>query len=211
MQRVLTGKVRFNGFTDEWEIFKLKEIGKLISGSGFPIKYQGKKSGEIAFIKVSDMNLKDNSIFIKNANNYINENELKELKAKIIPIGSIVFAKIGEAIKLERKRIISIKTCIDNNMSALVPFDNFNKKYIFYLLSNYKLSKHLNFSALPSLNMSDISEIEFNIPSLEEQKKIAELLTLIDKDIEILKRLLHLRKLQKKGVMQKLLTGEVRI
>ncbi|WP_302279831.1 restriction endonuclease subunit S [Brachyspira pilosicoli] len=211
MQRVLSGEVRFNGFTDEWETVKLKEIGKLISGSGFPIKYQGKKSGEIAFIKVSDMNLKDNSIFIKNANNYINENELKELKAKIIPIGSIVFAKIGEAIKLERKRIISIKTCIDNNMSALVPLDNFNKKYIFYLLNNYKLSKHLNFSALPSLNMSDISEIEFNIPSLEEQNKIAELLTLIDKDIDNLKQLLHLRKLQKKGVMQKLLTGEVRV
>ncbi len=211
MQRVLSGEVRFKGFTDKWKVFKLKEIGNIISGSGFPIKYQGKQIGEIAFIKVSDMNLKDNSIFIKKANNYINENELKELKAKIVPIDSIVFAKIGEAVKLERKRIISIKTCIDNNMSALVPFDNFNKKYIFYLLNNYKLSKHLNFSALPSLNMSDILDIEFLIPNIEEQNKISSFFSLIDEDIENLKKQLELRKQQKKGLMQRLLTGEVRI
>ncbi|MEI0549647.1 restriction endonuclease subunit S [Brachyspira intermedia] len=211
MQRLLSGEVRFKGFTDKWKVFKLKEIGNIISGSGFPIKYQGKQIGEIAFIKVSDMNLKDNSIFIKKANNYINENELKELKAKIVPIDSIVFAKIGEAVKLERKRIISIKTCIDNNMSALVPFDNFNKKYIFYLLNNYKLSKHLNFSALPSLNMSDILDIEFLIPNIEEQNKISSFFSLIDEDIENLKKQLELRKQQKKGLMQKLLTGEVRV
>ena len=211
MQRLLSGEVRFKGFTDEWKVFKLKEIGNIISGSGFPIKYQGKQIGEIAFIKVSDMNLKDNSIFIQKANNYINENELKELKAKIVPIDSIVFAKIGEAVKLERKRIISIKTCIDNNMSALVPFDNFNKKYIFYLLNNYKLSKHLNFSALPSLNMSDILDIEFLMPNIEEQNKISSFFSVIDEEIENLKKQLELRKQQKKGLMQRLLTGEVRI
>ena len=67
-------------------------------------------------------------------------------------------------------------------------------------------------SGLPNIQLSYIREYTLKIPpSIEEQKKIAELLTLIDQDIDNLKRLLHLRKLQKKGVMQKLLTGEVRI
>ena len=65
--------------------------------------------------------------------------------------------------------------------------------------------------AQPHIYAKDIITLTIPNISIEEQNKIAELLTLIDKDIEILKRLLYLRKLQKKGVMQKLLTGEVRV
>ena len=56
-----------------------------------------------------------------------------------------------------------------------------------------------------------MSTMKIKVPSLEEQKKIAGLLSVIDEEIENLKKQLELRKQHKKGLMQKLLTGEVRI
>ena len=90
------------------------------------------------------------------------------------------------------------------------------------IVNSYFLSKLINInqkyfkkygqgSSQQNLQKKSVENFIVKIPSLEEQNKIAELLTLIDKDIEILKQILQLRKLQKKGVMQKLLTGEVRI
>ena len=49
------------------------------------------------------------------------------------------------------------------------------------------------------------------LPSLPEQQKIAEVLSLADDEINLLKNELEELKLQKKALMQKLLTGEVRL
>lgn len=49
------------------------------------------------------------------------------------------------------------------------------------------------------------------IPSYDEQKRIAEVLISSDKEIELLEKELEALKLQKKGLMQRLLTGEVRV
>ena len=53
--------------------------------------------------------------------------------------------------------------------------------------------------------------MEIKLPSIEEQKRIAELLSVIDAEIDNIKKQLELRKLQKKGLMQRLLTGKVRV
>jgi type I restriction enzyme S subunit len=49
------------------------------------------------------------------------------------------------------------------------------------------------------------------IPSIEEQKKIVLVLNSCDREIEILKQKLNKLNEQKKGLMQKLLTGQVRV
>jgi type I restriction enzyme S subunit len=56
-----------------------------------------------------------------------------------------------------------------------------------------------------------IEKIKIKLPSKEEQEKIAQTLTLADKEIELLKNELEALKKQKKGLMQRLLTGEVRV
>ena len=58
---------------------------------------------------------------------------------------------------------------------------------------------------------SKLEKLKVNIPSLEEQKKIAEVLSTADKEIGLLQKELEALKLQKKGLMQRLLTGEVRV
>lgn len=61
------------------------------------------------------------------------------------------------------------------------------------------------------VNPNDLLKIEIPLPSLAEQKKIAELLNAMDREIELRRKQLDLLKLQKKGLMQKLLTGQVRV
>lgn len=62
-----------------------------------------------------------------------------------------------------------------------------------------------------SINKQDFLNHVFSIPSKKEQQKIAEVLSLADDEINLLKNELEELKLQKKALMQKLLTGEVRV
>lgn len=61
------------------------------------------------------------------------------------------------------------------------------------------------------ISYADFGEMFLPVPSLEEQIKIAEILMVADKEIELLEKELEVLKLQKKGLMQRLLTGEVRV
>jgi len=58
---------------------------------------------------------------------------------------------------------------------------------------------------------SDFFELKITVPDIEEQTTIAQLLQTADKEIELLKAKLEQQKLQKKGLMQVLLTGKVRV
>ena len=59
--------------------------------------------------------------------------------------------------------------------------------------------------------ISEYQEIEIKLPSKLEQQKIAQVLTTADKEITLLKEELEALKEQKRGLMQRLLTGEVRV
>ena len=105
MQELLTGKRRLPGFTGEWHKKSIGELGSFISGSCFPLSYQGNLSEKYPFYKVSDFNNPGNERQLYNANNYISDDSVQALGCKIIPEHSIVIAKIGAAIFLERKKL----------------------------------------------------------------------------------------------------------
>lgn len=213
MQQLLTGKKRLPGFAGEWIKVTLSDIGSFESGSGFPTRFQGEKNEEIPFYKVSDMNNLGNNRFMFKANNYIKDNVRKLIGAKIIPANSIVFAKIGAAVFLERKRILSRDGCIDNNMMAFT-CNNFkcDYSYIYLIFKNIRLSDYANITALPSLSSKEIGLIEVRIPnSIKEQKAITSIISDMDSEIEALEKKLIKYKTIKQGMMQELLTGRIRL
>ena len=91
--------------------------------------------------------------------------------------------------------------------------NNYKEKYIYFILKhNEKKIMNLSVgSGLPNIQKKDINSYILNFPSLPEQEKIADFLSIIDEKIEILEKKLEELKEQKKGLMQKLLTGEVRV
>ncbi|OEJ20415.1 hypothetical protein A9495_12095 [Brachyspira hampsonii] len=91
--------------------------------------------------------------------------------------------------------------------------NRYNINFLFYYLSYIQeLIYYMQTGgAQPHIYAKDIITLTVPNISIEEQKKIAGLLSVIDDDIDNLKKQLELRKQQKKGLMQRLLTGEVRI
>lgn len=212
MQELLTGKRRLPGFSEKWEEKPISFFGNFVSGNCFPIKYQGCPSGELPFYKVSDFNNIGNSRVMDKANNYISHNVASVLSCKIIPKNSVVFAKIGAAISLERKRITGCDCCIDNNMMSFLPYQKNIATYMCYLLQTICFGEFVEATALPSLSGKTIGEIQRTFPpTIEEQIAIATVLSDLDSEIEALEQKLTKYRQVKQGMMQQLLTGKIRL
>ena len=195
-----------------WVVKRLGEIGALQGGSGFPQKFQGETEGIIPFYKVSDMNKEGNDLFMRDSNNWINQETKKKIGAKVFPTNSIVFAKIGAAVFLERKRMLTMESCLDNNMMGFICEDDvYDTKYIYYLFLRIRLGRLVNTTALPSLSGKEISNLEFYFPPIEEQTRIATILSDMDAEITALETKLDKYKQIKQGMMQELLTGRIRL
>ena len=183
MQQIFTQKLRFADCTDEWKVCKFKDLGTVKSGVGFSNKYQGHLDLDYNVYKVSDMNLKGNEKVMTKSNNTIDDNILNDMGVKLIREPSIIFAKVGEAIFLNRKRIAKPHFLIDNNMMAFSPNNNVDLEFMYYLTTSINFGKYAQTGALPSYNASDIYSIKCKIPPLEEQKRIGNLLSLADNKI----------------------------
>ena len=136
-----------------WQVAPLEKFGDFRSGNGFPLRYQGGQSGEIPFYKVSDMSSEGNSMLMTNANHWIDEGTRGVLGAHIMPPNAIIFAKIGAAIFLERRRLLSMNSCIDNNVMAFLPSEtDANPLFFYYLLQSVPFGPLVAATALPSLS-----------------------------------------------------------
>jgi len=211
MQQLLTGQTRLPGFQGEWEVVSAGEVGRFRGGNGFPLISQGEATGKYPFFKVSDMNNEGNETFMTVANHCISEKTHKQLGATVFPAGSIVFAKVGAAIFLERKKILGQPSCIDNNMTALVlDSSRADVRYVHTLFLTIKLGSLVSTTALPSLNGKQLSEIVLNLPPLTEQTAIATVLSDMDAELSALEQRLAKTRALKQGMMQELLTGRTR-
>ncbi len=212
MQELLTGKRRLPGFKGAWELVKAGSIGRFQGGSGFPIKFQGATSGEFPLYKVSDMNNSGNETFMENANNYISESLRKQIGATAFPAKCIVFAKVGAAVFLERKKILTKPSCLDNNMAAFImDASRCDCRFLHYVLLSTKLGSLVSTTALPSLSGSVLASIELRLPPLCEQSAIAVVLSDMDTEITALESKLTKARQIKQGMMQELLTGRIRL
>ena len=197
---------------DNWEFGKLADFGVFRSGNGFPLAFQGHQSGDYPFFKVSDLSGKGNELFMQNANHYISEDVREKLKAIRFQPESIVFAHIGAAIFLERKRLLSQESCLDNNMMAFTLTDNLACPQFFYYLFLYtELGKLVSTTALPALSGSHIGALSVPIPPPIEQRAIAESLSGVDELLNALDALIAKKQAIKQATMQQLLAGKTRL
>lgn len=143
-----------------WACGALGDICNFTAGNAFKPEYQGSTEGDHPFIKVSDMNLAGNEVFIQSANNYVSHSQQSAMKAKLHPIGATVFAKIGVALVSNRRRLLTMPTIIDNNMMSASPIEGKSEQYFLYsLLSTIDFNTLVSGTALPYLNVSDLKKI----------------------------------------------------
>ena len=173
---------------------KISEFCKIYTGTGFPMEFQGKRNGKYPFYKVSDISVSNThlKIFLGNANHYIDDYDLSILKGNIVPGGTIVFAKIGEALKLNKRAITSCACLIDNNVIGIKPDDNIiNLLYFYYYLLKIDMLHYSESTTLPSVRKSTIEKITVEIPPIDLQNKRVAILNLCHKTIKYKIELLH--------------------
>jgi len=154
------------------------------------MKYQGKVQDELPFYKVGDIanNVVQGNVYLKMCKNYISETEAKEIKGTIIPPNTVVFAKIGEALRLNRRAITTERCLIDNNAMGIAPLESeISLKYFYYFMCNLKMESFAESTTVPSVRKSKLEEKEIDLPSMQEQHNIEKVLDEISTLIQLSK------------------------
>ena len=166
---------------NDWEQRKLGEVGTVKSGMGFPDIEQGGTEG-VPFFKVSDMNIKGNEHELVVANNYVTSEQITRKRWNVInDVPAILFAKVGAAVMLNRKRLVRSPFLLDNNTMVYI-FDkkiwdcDFGKT----LFETIDLTKLTQVGALPSYNASDVENVSIIIPDRAEQEIVGKYFRQLD-------------------------------
>ncbi|HXD30961.1 MAG TPA: restriction endonuclease subunit S [Pyrinomonadaceae bacterium] len=150
----------------------LKRFGSLIGGSGFPVDEQGfsQSEMEIPFFKVKDLAAPNKLV---TTDNYVSRETAARLGATIFPESTIVFAKVGAALLLNRFRVLGCEACLDNNMMALQLNKPHDVSFFIHLLNDTDLSCNFNQGPVPSVNTRQVGSTIVTVPRPKDQRRIA--------------------------------------
>lgn len=213
MQQLLTGKKRLlDGeklFVDSWTKFKIREMGKITSGGTPDTGNLDYWDGTVPWLTPTDVTALK-SAYVTSTSRKISELGVSESSATLLPKQSLMVctrATIGSMA------ISTVEMCTNQGFKNITPNKNFEVKFIYYLLSfNIKeLLRNSSGSTFLELSKKDFENIELLCPSIKEQRKIAEVLSLADQEIETLQIKLDCFKQEKEALMQQLLTGKKRV
>ena len=209
---LMTGKRRLLGFTAVRGEKALGDVCEFKGGAGFKNDAQGNSSGEIPFIKVSDMALRGNELNIINSKNWVSREVAKNMRITPMPARSTVFAKVGAALMLNKRRILNRSTIIDNNMMAAIPDeDQITSEYLFLYLCEVDLGKFVQAGAVPSVNQKHLTELAILLPSVKEQEAVGTVLMGAREYIRKIEEYRNLLQREKSALMQQLLGGSRRV
>ena len=160
---------------DEFGFVKLKDVCTFYTGTGFPTKYQGRERGKYPFYKVGDIskNAQAGNKYLQLCDNFVDDEDVVAIKGNIIPSNTIVFAKIGEAVKLNRRAITETSCLVDNNVMGIAPDESeMSLDYFYYFMRNFKMETLAESTTVPSVRKSRLEELKIQVPTLDIQEII---------------------------------------
>ena len=212
MQQLLTGKKRLPGFTDEWvEITFGDYVDIYRGGSPRPIEnYITDNPNGVNWIKIGD---------VKPNDKYINKTEERIIpdgvsRSRRVDVGDFI---LSNSMSFGRPYILGIDGCIHDGWLVIQNYHNtFDKDYLYYLLcSEDVMMQYMGMAAgssVKNLNKEKVASLQLCMPTtIKEQQAIAIILSDMDKEIADLEAQRDKYRLLKSGMMQKLLTGQIRL
>ena len=160
----------------KWPMPKLGTLVQMVSGSGFPHRLQGQEGKELPFYKVGSLSMTGSDGTIVDDRNSISREDAATLRARVIPGGSVLLAKIGAALLLGRFVRNAKPCCIDNNMLALIPSPKVDAKFLEHALSMVDINVLERSGPVPTLDLGGLRQHRVPLPPLEEQHRIVDVI-----------------------------------
>ena len=216
MQRLLTGRTRLPGFTTPWQKVKLGEIGK-ISSAGVDKKVN---EGEVPvrLLNFVDVFYRD-FIYNDELTHWVTAKPIKVEQCSVQK-GDIFFTPSSEmptdiaisAVAMEDMKGVVYSYHIVR-LRPHIEMDLHYRAYAFKTDEFYKQAERIcdGSGQRYVISQDGFRNMSIHLPSLPEQKAIAEVLTTADKEIATHRKKLDALRLQKRGLMQQLITGKTRV
>lgn len=212
MQDLLTARRRLPGFSGEWEVKRLGELGQFFKGSG--VRKDDARSGVLPCVRYGELYTVHHDV-VRHFTSHISDEVAQT--ARQIRQGDILFAGSGETKEEIGKCAAVVHEGPVYAGGDIVGFRPTTSDGIFlsYLLNapaaqKQKASRGQG-DAVVHINASALSEIQISLPCAEEQRAISGVLEDMDAEIQALESRLTKARAVKEGMMQNLLTGRVRL
>ena len=189
----------------EWEVKRIKDLGSVITGSTPPTADVSNYGSEYMFVSPAD--LSDNQKYVLSTEKMLSSKGYAI--SRKMPKGTILYTCIGSTIG--KIGIASRELTSNQQINAVICNDKNEYLYYALLLTTGRIKMLAGEQAVPIINKSEFENIKLAVPPMEEQRKIAEILGVWDEAIEKQSRLIEKLELRKRGLMQRLFAGRMRI
>lgn len=213
MQELLTGKRRVPGFSGEWTEHTLSELGSFRKGVG--ISRTEANSGKLRAVRYGELYTQHHN-YVREYHSHISDEVAQ--KARLVHYGDLLFAASGETkeeIGMCAAIVDDYEVYVGGDIIIFTPEQKLHPIFMGTLLNASAARKQKAESgqgdAIVHIHTNSLAGITISIPSYEEQEAIAEVLSDMDAEIEVLERKLTKFRQMKQGMIQQLLTGKIRL
>lgn len=186
----------------DWEVKEFEKLAELSKS-----KYNPNSMQNYPCIELENIEQETGII-----NGYFNSIEQKSIKNKF-NVGQILFGKLRPYLK--KYWLAEFEGVCSSEIWVLSPKnDNIINEYLYRLIQSEKFIQVANVSSgskMPRADWEYVSHFPFPLPPLPEQQRIAEVLSTWDQAIQCTEQLIRKKEQRKKWLMQKLLTGKIRL
>ena len=217
MNELLTKGIGHTEFEDSdlgkipknWGVKKLEEVGQIIGGGTPASENENYWGGEIQWATPKEIT-RLNGRYIEKTERTLTKKGLEESSAKLHPKGTIF---LTSRASIGFPAINTVPMATNQGFQSLQPNKRLDTEFGYQILlhNRQKLERLSAGSTFLEISSKEVKKFKLSIPPLPEQKKIASILTSMDKNIEDKWRKLHKIRSLKKSLMQDLLTGKVRV
>ena len=188
----------------DWSFKRIDGIAEKLKAGGTPNrKNKAYFGGDIPFVLIEDMTR--NGVYLESTKETITQEGLDACSAWIVPSATVLlsmYATIGTTA------ITRFPVATNQAILAIIPCEGCNREYLAFCLQAHKAHlARLNVeSTQKNINKGIVSSFPLPFPALPEQKKIAHILSTVQRAIEAQEKIIQTTTELKKTLMRKLFT-----
>ncbi|RWU12621.1 restriction endonuclease subunit S [Anoxybacillus flavithermus] len=189
--------------SDSIQVLSIGEVVEKIIGGGTPSReVKEYYKGNIPWFTVKDLTYHR----LSKSQEYITESALENSSTNLIPRGNVI---VATRIALGRAFINEVDAAINQDLKALIPNKRkITAEYLLYSILHKSniIEKMGTGTTVKGIRLEQLKSLLIHVPPIKEQKKIASILSTVDRAIEKTEAIIEQTEKVKKGLMQQLLT-----